>query len=97
MRAISGTKRFDFDSPAVYRIRAQGKVPAFWSERLEGMTIHLDEGGYEAENVAPITTMEGELLDQSALAGVLRTLYEMHLPVLSVECLSAKLARSSPV
>ena len=36
-----------------------------------------------------ITILEGELVDQAALAGVLITLYEHHLPVLSVECLSA--------
>jgi hypothetical protein len=36
-----------------------------------------------------VTLLEGELLDQAALAGVLITLYDLHLPVLSVECLSA--------
>jgi hypothetical protein len=36
-----------------------------------------------------MTLLEGELLDQAALAGVLTTLYDLHLPVLSVECLSA--------
>jgi hypothetical protein len=32
--------------------------------------------------------MEGELSDQSALAGVLNTIYELHLPVISVKCLN---------
>jgi hypothetical protein len=36
-----------------------------------------------------VTTLEGELLDQAALAGVLNTLYELHLPVLEVKCLCA--------
>jgi hypothetical protein len=35
----------------------------------------------------PVTTLEGELSDQAALAGVLNTLYEWHLPVLLVKCL----------
>jgi len=37
-----------------------------------------------------VTTLEGRLLDQAALAGVLNTLYELHLPVLEVKCLSAE-------
>ena len=32
-----------------------------------------------------MTTLVGELADQAALAGVLNTLFELHLPVLSVE------------
>ena len=36
-----------------------------------------------------MTTLFGELSDQAALAGVLNTLYELHLPVFSVERLAA--------
>ncbi len=74
-----------FDSPAIYRIRARGRIPAHWSDRLEGMAIYLDAPA----NAPPTSTLEGELHDQAALAGVLQAIYEMHLPVLSVECLSA--------
>jgi hypothetical protein len=35
-----------------------------------------------------VTTLEGELRDQAALAGVMNTLYELHLLVLSVLCQS---------
>ena len=35
-----------------------------------------------------VTTLLGELSDQAALVGVLNTLYELHLLVLSVERLS---------
>jgi hypothetical protein len=35
-----------------------------------------------------VTVLEGWLPDQAALAGVLNTLYELHLPLLSVEILS---------
>ena len=74
-----------FDSPATYRIGVQGRIPARWCDRMEGMTI--TERAPEAES--PVTTLSGELADQAALAGVLNTLYELHLPVLSVERLSA--------
>ena len=73
-----------FDRPATYQIRVQGRVDPDWSDRLAGMTIRLT-----AEKTSPpVTTLLGELGDQAALAGVLNTLYELHLPVLSVLCLS---------
>jgi hypothetical protein len=77
--------RFTFDAPAVYKIRVQGGVRASWSDCLEGMAITatvLEDGPL-------VTTLEGLLPDQAALAGVLNTLYELHLPVLEVKCLSA--------
>ena len=51
------------------------------SDLLGGMTISLDTG--EADH--PVTTLDGELSDQAALAGVLNTLYELHLPVILVK------------
>jgi len=70
-----------FDRPATYQIRVQGKVDPDWSDRLAGMTIHLTA----AEAGPPVTTLKGDLSDQAALAGVLNTLYELHLPVLLVK------------
>jgi hypothetical protein len=73
-----------FDRPAIYQIRVQGMIDPKWSDLLQGMKIWVTkrEGG------PSITTLEGELSDQAALAGVLNTIYEMHLPVLSVVCQS---------
>jgi hypothetical protein len=73
-----------FDRPAAYQIRVQGRIDPDWSDRLAGMTIRLAV----EEASPPVTTLNGELGDQAALAGVLNTLYELHLPVLSVLCLS---------
>ncbi len=36
-----------------------------------------------------VMTLEGRLADQAALAGVLETLYELHLPILEVKCLQS--------
>ena len=33
------------------------------------------------------SVLEGRLADQSALAGVLKFLYELHMPVISADCL----------
>ena len=73
-----------FDSPANYQIIVQGQVDLGWSDRLEGMAICR----VMVDADSPGTTLEGELSDQAALAGVLNTLYELHLPLLSVKRLS---------
>jgi hypothetical protein len=85
MKATLPPSRTGFDRPATYRIGVQGRVPAGWRDRLEGMAI--SECSAEAE--CPTTTLVGELVDQVALAGVLNILIELHLSVVSVERLSA--------
>jgi hypothetical protein len=74
-----------FDHPATYQISVQGRIDPTWSDRLEGMAIWLAT----VEVDSPVTTLEGELIDQAALAGVLNALYELHLPVLSVNRLKS--------
>lgn len=71
--------------PAIYRIRVGGSINSKWSSRLEGMNITtgISEEG-ETESI-----LVGRLADQAALAGLLNTLYELHRPVLSVDCLEA--------
>ena len=77
-------KGLRLDMPATYRIRVQGFLNQSWSDRLGGMTVIPPTQA----NVAPETTLSGRLLDQAALFGVLNTLYDLHLPLLSVECQS---------
>lgn len=84
MNAVLPPSRSGFDRPATYRIDVQGRIPAKWRDRLEGMAI--TEGSARAD--PPMTTLEGDLADQVALASVLNTLVELHLLVVSVECLS---------
>jgi hypothetical protein len=70
-----------FDRPANYQISVQGRIDPTISDLLGGMTISPDT--VEADR--PVTTLCGELGDQAALAGVLNTIYELHLTVLSVK------------
>ena len=70
-----------FDCPATYQISVQGRIDPTSSDLLGDMTI----SPATAEGDLPITTLEGDLRDQAALAGVLNTLYELHLPVISVK------------
>jgi hypothetical protein len=75
-----------FDRPSMYRIDVLGRVPARWRDCLEGMAI--TECSAEVE--PPVTTLSGELDDQAALAGVLNTLFELHLSVVFVERLTSE-------
>ncbi len=68
-------------TPATYQIRVGGSLEPEWSDRVSGMNITHVSGAGKA------TVLVGRLLDQAALSGVLNTLYELHLPVLSVDCL----------
>ena len=69
--------------PATYRIRVRGKLNTDLADRLEGMHIeNLAQSNGKVESV-----LEGSLLDQAALSGILNKLYDLHLPVMSVDCL----------
>ena len=70
-----------FETAAVYRIRVKGHIDDRMADLLGGMVITR---AYTAEK-QPMTILVGQLKDQAALSGVLNELYEMHLPLLTVE------------
>ena len=70
-----------YDRPANYRICALGRIDLTWKDSLEGMAVNIAT----SQAGDPCTILEGELSDQAALAGVLKTLYELHLTVLTVQ------------
>ncbi len=66
--------------PTRYRIRVSGALDPKWSSRLGGMRItRLERPDGQTE-----TVLEGQLMDQAALTGVINALYDLHLPVISV-------------
>jgi len=75
----------EMSKPSVYRIEVKGRVPSTWSDRLEGMQITESQ----TADGAIKTTLVGRLSDQAALSGVLNTLYELHVSVISVTCLDS--------
>jgi hypothetical protein len=80
-----------FDGPARYRILVKGRIPDSWSDRIDGMSICQEA----PDDQVPVTSLEGELADQAALTGVINTLYELHLPIISVKSVaSSKTAES---
>jgi hypothetical protein len=66
--------------PARYLIRVQGAIDARWCDRLSGMVV-TDMAARPGE----VTSLSGELVDQAALLGVLNSLYNLGLPIVTVE------------
>ena len=75
--------KLKIDTPTRYRIQFVGELNESWSERLGGLKITPPDQGEKQT----ITTLSGLLPDQAALFGVLKALYDMRLPLLSVVCL----------
>jgi len=76
-------KRFAFDRPGNYHICVQGLLDESWSDRLGGLRIT----NISQKDKAPVAELVGQMRDQAELAGVLNTLYELHMTLLSVEYL----------
>lgn len=66
---------------AYYQIKVPGELDENWFEWGGEMTVtvEIDDDGL------PVTTLTGSL-DQAALQGLLRRLYAMGLPLISVIC-----------
>jgi hypothetical protein len=67
------------DRPAAYQIKVPGRIGGNWSDWIGGMEITADSQG----DGPPVTTITG-MLDQAALQGLLRRLYSLGLPLISV-------------
>ncbi|MFN8594942.1 MAG: hypothetical protein U0559_01975 [Anaerolineae bacterium] len=65
------------DSPDIYEIRLKGHLEARWADRFGDMTIVLTENGE--------TLLVGPVLDQAALHGLLKTVRDLGLPLISVK------------
>ena len=74
-------KKLKSGETADYHITIQGHLDESWSGRLGGMQIKTGSRG-EKDTV---TELSGRVADQAQLIGVLNSLYELHLPILSVE------------
>ncbi len=70
-----------------YRITVQGHLAEHWADRLGNMNNVSIRHTADAQRTAQ-TTLLSEVIGQAALWGVLNMLYDLHLPLLSVECLS---------
>ena len=64
------------DEPHVYEIRIEGHLSDLWSGWFAGLEIHNDRNGE--------TTLNGLLVDQAALFGVLNKVHGLNLTLVSV-------------
>jgi hypothetical protein len=73
-------QKLSLDRPVTYQIKVPGQLDESWSDWVGCLVIATeDEGGGP-----PVTTLTGKV-DQAALHGLLRRLYSMGLPLISVE------------
>jgi hypothetical protein len=67
--------------PVTYEIKVPGEIGESWSDWVGGMTIAVESEG----DCPPVTTLTGTF-DQATLHGLMRRLYSLGLPLISVVC-----------
>jgi len=60
----------------IYQIKLKGHLNNSWSDWFDGLTFTHEEDG--------TTTLTGEIVDQSALHGLLKKVRDLGLPLISV-------------
>ncbi len=73
--------KIHFSAAGCYRIEVRGEVPPSWIDRLGGMQVL----SASQNTTNTVTFMQGRVADQAELSGILNSLYELHLPLLSVQ------------
>jgi hypothetical protein len=76
-------QKLTLDRPATYQIKVPGELDESQSDWAGGMTITVESEG----DGPPVTTLTGNL-DQAALQSLLRRLYSLGLPLISVNCVA---------
>ena len=66
----------DSSQHTIYKIRIKGQLDSLWTDWFEGLTITLEEDGN--------TLLNGPVIDQSALHGILKKIRDLGMPLLSV-------------
>jgi hypothetical protein len=82
-------RKLSLDRPAAYQVQVLGYLDESWADWVGEMTITVKGGG----DGPPVTTLTGSL-DQAALQGLLRRLYSLGLPLVSVICVECGRSRA---
>ena len=85
-------RKSGFSEPGIYRIEVQGQLPPGWAGRLGSMRLFSPT----LEPNSEITFLQCKVTDQAELAGILTSLYELHLRLLSVQYLGDQPSSFSP-
>jgi hypothetical protein len=76
-------QKLTLDSPRIYEIRVPGELDQSWADWDGKLTVTVEREG----NGPPVTVLTG-IVDQAALHGLLRRLYALGLPLISVICVA---------
>lgn len=79
-------RRFRRNQPQIYRIMVTGYLDSEWSERLGGLQI---DSLAESDHDHPVTVLQGLISDQAQLSGILNTLSDLRLSLVSVELMES--------
>jgi hypothetical protein len=71
--------KLTLDRPIIYQIKVPGHLDTGWTEWAGGVALALESEG----DGVPVTVLTGTF-DQAALQGMLRRLYSLGLPLISV-------------
>jgi hypothetical protein len=74
-------QKLRLDQPATYQIKVPGHLDESWSDWAGGMTITVES----EDDGPPVTALTGLVADQAALQSLLRRLYSLGLPLMSVK------------
>ena len=74
-----GKHKLTLDQPATYQIEVQGKLDENWPDWAGELIV-----GVESDDEGLLVTTLTGTLDQAALLGLLRRLYSLGLPLISV-------------
>jgi hypothetical protein len=75
-------QKLTLDRPVIYQIKIPGLLNDSWLDWAGVMTLSV-----ETENVGYLLTILTGTFDQAALQGLLRRLYALGIPLISVNCL----------
>jgi len=75
---------FSLDRPITFQIKIAGHLSGNWSDWLEKIDIQID-----IENSGLTTTILTGTFDQAALVSLLRRLYYLGFPLMSVNCVQS--------
>ncbi|HSL42345.1 MAG TPA: hypothetical protein VK897_02865 [Anaerolineales bacterium] len=79
----------DPDQLKIFQIRIQGHLSQQWTDWFDGLIITLEEDGN--------TLLNGPVVDQSALHGILKRIRDLGMPLLSVNSVDSNPATKKDI
>lgn len=83
MSDVYDGKHLKIWAPASYRIEVEGEIGKGWIDQFGNMRITTRT----RKDTSIVSILVGRVRDQAELSGLLNSLYDNHLPILSVELL----------